>query len=104
MFGGLAFMLNGHLTVAVSGRGGLLVRTGPDGEDDALAHSHTSVMVMRGRPMSGWIRVSDEGLTTTGNVVIWTQRAVSFVRTLPPKQLGECQPRSGSARERITPA
>jgi hypothetical protein len=85
MFGGIAFMLAGHMTVTVSGRGGLMVRTGPDGADDALALPHTSVVVMRGRPMTGWVRVGAAGLTTDDAVVIWTRRALEFVRTLPPK-------------------
>jgi hypothetical protein len=85
MFGGIAFMLSGHMTVTVSGRGGLMVRTGPDGEDGALAQPHTSVMMMRGRPMTGWIRVGADGLTTEHAVAKWTHQAVKFVRTLPPK-------------------
>jgi hypothetical protein len=85
MFGGIAFMLAGHMTVTVSGRGGLMVRTGPDGEDAALAQPHTSVVIMRGRPMTGWVRVGADGLTTEHAVGRWTQQAVEFVRTLPPK-------------------
>ena len=30
MFGGLCFMMRGHMCLAASGRGGLLVRVGPD--------------------------------------------------------------------------
>ncbi|CAN5233617.1 hypothetical protein BH11ACT7_BH11ACT7_31850 [soil metagenome] len=30
MFGGLAFLLGGHMAVAISGRGGLMVRMAPE--------------------------------------------------------------------------
>ena len=36
MFGGLSFLIGGNLAVAVSSRGGLLVRVGQDGVDAAL--------------------------------------------------------------------
>ena len=36
MFGGLAFLVNGYMALAVSGRGGLMVRVGAEGEDEAL--------------------------------------------------------------------
>jgi hypothetical protein len=56
MFGGTAFMVNGHMTVAVSPRG-LLVRVGPDEHDEALKQPGTRAMEMRGRVMTGYIYV-----------------------------------------------
>ena len=41
MFGGLAFLIGGHMSVAVSGRGGLLVRCDRDETDALLAKPHT---------------------------------------------------------------
>ncbi len=56
MFSGLAFMVDGNLTVAASRRGGILVRTDPA---DALA--------------------------TEADLDAWLTRALAFVVTLPPK-------------------
>ena len=85
MFGGLAFLLNGNMAVAVSGQGGLLIRVGDEATDDALAQPHAELMVMRGRPMTGWIRVSAEGAETEEELADWVRRGLEFARALPAK-------------------
>jgi TfoX/Sxy family transcriptional regulator of competence genes len=86
MFGGLAFLIGGHMSVAVSGRGGLLVRVGPDGAADALSRPHASQAEMRGRAMTGWIRVAGVGVRTRRELAAWVRRGASFAATLPPKR------------------
>ena len=85
MFGGLAFLLNGNMTVAAFGRGGLMVRVGPDAVDEALSRPHAEQIEMRGRPMKGWIHVASEGVRTTRQLTPWVRRSVQFVHTLPSK-------------------
>jgi TfoX/Sxy family transcriptional regulator of competence genes len=85
MFGGLAFLVGGHMTVSASGQGGLLARVGEEGEDDALAQPHARQMVMRGRPMPGWIRVDSTGLSSDAELTAWVRRAVAFTSALPAK-------------------
>ena len=62
MFGGLAFLIGGHMAVAASGQGGLIVRVDPDETDTLLTKPHAQPMVMRGREMQGWLRVDAEGV------------------------------------------
>ena len=85
MFGGLAFLLGGHMVVAASGRGGAMVRVDPADADGLLARSKAEPMVMRGRPMTGWLRVASDDLRTTRQLARWVDRATTYVRTLPPK-------------------
>jgi len=85
MFGGLAFLLNGHMTVSASGKGGLLARVDPAQTDAALARPHASLMEMRGRTMDGWIRVAPEGIKTKRQLEPWVKRSLSYVKTLAPK-------------------
>jgi TfoX/Sxy family transcriptional regulator of competence genes len=85
MFGGLAFLLGGHMSVAVSGRGGLMVRVG-ERNDQALREPHTEQVAMRGRPMTGWIRVAPEGLVTDEELGSWVQRGVATASALAPKR------------------
>lgn len=85
MFGGVAFMLGGHLTIAASGQGGILVRIDPDSGEAALARPFTEPMVMKGRELAGWIRVQPEGYDADDEVQHWVDEAVAFVRTLPPQ-------------------
>jgi TfoX/Sxy family transcriptional regulator of competence genes len=85
MFGGLAFLLNGHMTVAASGQGGLLVRVPPHETDKLLTRAHVSAMVMAGREARGWLRVDAHGLKAKRQLQSWVTRGVDYVRTMPPK-------------------
>jgi TfoX/Sxy family transcriptional regulator of competence genes len=85
MFGGLAFLVGGHMSVAASGQGGLMVRVEPEDTQDLLAKPHTRPMVMRGRAMEGWLRVDAEGVRTKRQLEPWVERGVATARALPPK-------------------
>ena len=86
MFGGLAFLLHGHMSVTVSGQEGLLVRIDPADTEAAVANAHAERMVMRGRAMDGWLRVAPEGVATDPELAAWVRQSVAFVKTLPPKE------------------
>ena len=62
MFGGLAFLIGGNMSVAASGQGGLMVRVDPDETDALVAKPHAAPFVMRG-----------------------VRRGVAYARSLPPK-------------------
>ncbi|MEA2300077.1 MAG: hypothetical protein QOE44_612 [Solirubrobacteraceae bacterium] len=85
MFGGLAFLLHGNMSVAASRNGGLLVRIDPADTDACLARPHVSPMEMGGRSMDGWITVAPDGLRTRPELAAWVRRGVAFAKTLPPK-------------------
>jgi TfoX/Sxy family transcriptional regulator of competence genes len=85
MFGGLAFLLRGNMSVAASRNGGLLVRIDPADTDACLARPHVSLMEMGGRGMDGWITVGPDGLKTRPELAAWVRRGVAFAKTLPPK-------------------
>jgi TfoX/Sxy family transcriptional regulator of competence genes len=86
MFGGLAFLINGNMSVSASGRGGLLLRVDPDETDELLAKPHAGPFEMRGREMQGWLRVEPEGVATKRQLERWVHRGVGYARSLPPKQ------------------
>ena len=85
MFGGLAFLLHGHMSVSASGQGGLLARVDPGETEAMLKKPHVSRMEMRGRSMDGWLRVAPEGVKTKRQHEPWVKRSVGYVKTLPPK-------------------
>jgi TfoX/Sxy family transcriptional regulator of competence genes len=85
MFGGLGFMVDGNLTVAVSRRGGLLVRTDPADADEVLALEGVEPMEMRGRKMPGWVFVAADVIADEESLDDWIERSLSFVATLPAK-------------------
>ena len=84
MFGGLAFIVRGHMCCGVSGDD-LMLRVGPDQHDDALAQPHTRAMDFTGRPMKGFVYVGQEGLASDEQLEDWVGRGLNFVRSLPPK-------------------
>lgn len=84
MFGGLAFMVRGHMTVGIIGDE-LMVRVGPDGHEDALALPHARPMDFTGRPMTGFVYVAPEGFAGATAMSGWVQRGLAFTGSLPPK-------------------
>jgi TfoX/Sxy family transcriptional regulator of competence genes len=85
MFGGLAFLINGNMSVSASGQGGLLLRVDPAETDALLSKPHAQPFEMRGREMQGWLRVAPEGLQTKRQLERWVVRGVGYARSLPAK-------------------
>ena len=85
MFGGLAFLLSGHMAVAASSKGGLLVRVEPATTQSLVDEPHVGRFEMRGRAMDGWLRVDAEAVGDHDALERWVTRAVGYVRSLPPK-------------------
>ena len=83
MFGGLAFLTSGNMTVGVNGDD-LVVRIDPEAMDDALAEPDVRPFDMTGRPMRGWILVASDGLSDD-DLERWIDQARNFAATLPPK-------------------
>jgi TfoX/Sxy family transcriptional regulator of competence genes len=87
MFGGLAFLVGGNMSVAASGQGGLLLRHDPSDTDALLAEPGAAEFEMGGRgPMTGWLRVDASVLGDDATLEAWVQRGVAYARTLPPKK------------------
>ena len=85
MFGGLAFLVGGNMSVAASGQGGLMVRVEPDETESLLAEPHARPFEMRGREMQGWLRVDHEGIRNKRQLEPWVKRGVAYARSLPAK-------------------
>jgi len=85
MFGGLGFMVEGHMAVAAASHGALMVRADPADDETWVDGSSVTPMEMRGRPMAGWLLVDPEAVADDDRLQVWVDRGVAFVRTLPPK-------------------
>ena len=84
MFGGLAFMVDGHMAVAAGSSGALMVRADPSDAASWLSE-HVQPMEMRGRPMAGWLLVDRAALGDDEQLRVWVERGVAHVRTLPSR-------------------
>jgi TfoX/Sxy family transcriptional regulator of competence genes len=86
MFGGLAFLVAGHMSVTASRQGGLLVRVDPAPTDALVEEPHAEPFVMRGRVLQGWLRIDADGVLTARQLESWVRRGVAYARSLPPKR------------------
>lgn len=85
MFGGVAFLVNGHLAVAASGHGGLLLRCDPEHTEDLVDPPQVDRFEMRGRPLTGWLRVDTAAVAEDADLQRWVAHGVGYAASLPPK-------------------
>ncbi len=85
MFGGLAFMLNGHMCIGVVGDD-LMVRVGPEQYEECLKLPHARPMDFTGQPLTGFLFVDEKGFEADKDLGMWIRRAIRFVSGLPPKR------------------
>ncbi len=85
MFGGLAFLIDGNMSIAVSREGGLLLRVDPALTEKLLNRAHSRPFEMRGRPMDGWLRVDADGVRTKRDLERWARIGIDYARSLPKK-------------------
>jgi TfoX/Sxy family transcriptional regulator of competence genes len=86
MFGGIAFMVSGHMACGVVDDE-LMLRLGPEGAELALDQPHVRPMDFTGRPMRSMVFVGPQALRDDRDLERWVSAAAGFVATLPPKPL-----------------
>lgn len=85
MFGGLAFLVGGHIAVAASSHGGLLVRTSASEAATLVAGGSVQPMEMRGRVMSGWLHVDQVEVRSDETLAYWVTLGTTYAGSLPAK-------------------
>ncbi|PKB84025.1 MAG: RNA methyltransferase [SAR202 cluster bacterium Io17-Chloro-G9] len=84
MFGGLCFMLNGNVCCGVT-NDDMMVRVGPNGQEEALAQPGARPMDFTGRSIKGFVFVGLQATLDDQVLAQWVERGVAFARTLPVK-------------------
>jgi hypothetical protein len=85
MFGGLAFLVGGHMSVSASGKGGIMVHCDPADTDELVQQPGASRMEMRGKEMDGWLRVTSAAVADDQVLQRWVDIGTSYAASLPPK-------------------
>ena len=85
MFGGLAFMLNGHMCCGVT-QDNLMIRVVPERYESLLKKSYASVMDFTGRALKGFLFVRPGGYESDAGLRFWLDRAIEFADSQPPKK------------------
>jgi TfoX/Sxy family transcriptional regulator of competence genes len=83
MFGGTCHLLNGNMMCGVY-KDYLILRLGESRAEEALAQPHIKPFDITGRPMKGWVMVSEEAFEGTA-LDEWLDLARKFAESLPPK-------------------
>jgi TfoX/Sxy family transcriptional regulator of competence genes len=84
MFGGLAFLLSGHMVCGVH-KGGAMVRVGKDHYSAARALPGVTPMMFTGKPMVAMVDVTDTAVEDDATRSRLLDMALATVRALPPK-------------------
>ena len=84
MFGGLAFLVNGNMSVGIHGDE-LIVRIEPESTDAALTKPGVRIFDITGRPMKGWLLVGGPGITSPSSLKKWIRRGIEYASSLPAK-------------------
>ena len=98
MFGGLAFLVGGHMCVGIL-QDRLMVRVGAEAYEQALRDRHAREMDFTGKPLKGFVYVLPAGLASDAALRKWVDRGLALAASLPPKPPG-----SGGARSRAKQA
>jgi len=89
MFGGLCFLVRGHMACGITGEaqgGELMVRVGKDASEAALAREHAKEMTFTGRSLKGMVYVDPAGVRTAAQLSGWVAMGVEHAESLPPKK------------------
>ena len=84
MFGGLAFLLHGHMVCGVH-KDGAMVRVGKPNMAAALALPGVGPMTFTGRPMGGFVSCDEDACAEDAVRRRLIALALAHVETLPPK-------------------
>lgn len=84
MFGGLCFMVRGHMCCGID-KANFMLRVGPDQYEKVLAQKHARPMDFTGRPLKGFVYVAPEGLKAKRDLTRWLGLGLDFVESLPRK-------------------
>ena len=85
MFGGIAFMVDGHMCVGVI-KEDLVLRLGGEAAEVALKDPNVRPMDFTGRPMKNFLFVAPEATKAEKDLRGWIEQGLDFVRQLPPKR------------------
>jgi TfoX/Sxy family transcriptional regulator of competence genes len=82
MFGGIAFMVRGHMCVGIV-KDDLMVRVGPETYENLVREPHARRMDFTGRPMKGFLYVASEGYATDADLHRWVGLGHAYATSLP---------------------
>jgi hypothetical protein len=103
MFGGLTFLLNGHILVGTKKDGRILISVGKENADAAAARPGATAMVHNNRVMSGFFWIDPDAIEEDDDLASWVDFAFNAVGTKPPKEAAVKRPaKKAPAKKAVT--
>jgi len=99
MFGGLTFLLDGHILVGTKKDGRILLSVGKANNDAALARAGATAMVHNGRQMTGFVWVEPDAIEDDDDLAGWVKAAYGWVSQMP-----DDKPKAKKAAAKKAPA
>lgn len=85
MFGGIGFLVHGHLAVGASSQAGLIVRCAREDFAARCAEPGAEPMLRGSTPMTGWVHVHGEAVVDDAALEVQIARGLTYAESLPPK-------------------
>ena len=86
MFGGLTFLLNGHILAGCRKDGQILLSVGREHHEAALARPGATPMSHGGRMMTGFVWVEADAIEDDEGLASWVDFAMRAVASKPPRE------------------
>ena len=86
MFGGLTFLLNGHILVGCKKDGQILISVGKENAPAAAARSGATAMVHNNREMTGFFWIDPDAIEDDDDLASWVDFAFKAVGAKPSKE------------------
>lgn len=86
MFGGIGWMVGGHMATGAHMDGRLMIRCAKDDFVDYLSESGADGMKRGESYMSGWVLIDPEAVADDAGLERWVGRGRDYAASLPPKK------------------
>lgn len=85
MFGGVAFMVNGHMSVGITNKGDFMARFDGERHEEILQWPGAKPMTFGHKAMKGFLFVDAEAVESRAALDKWVKLSLAYVNGLPKK-------------------
>ncbi|MBK9148267.1 MAG: TfoX/Sxy family protein [Flavobacteriales bacterium] len=85
MFGGVAFMVKGHMSVGITNKGDFMARFNPERHDEVLQWPGAKPMTFGHKNMKGFVFVDADAVGDKRSLGRWVKLSLAHIATLPSK-------------------
>lgn len=100
MFGGVAFMVKGHMSVGITNKGDFMARFDPARHEEILGWPGAKPMTFGKPGMKGFLFVDPDAVSTKAALAKWVRLSLAHLETLPPKK--KAAPKKAAAKRART--